>query len=521
MHEEVGYPSLGEVVNYLFRASGTLPRKGTHGDNKIFSEKTKRSIQRKIQRLAAEEGELENNLHDSFAVAGQLLSEVLTCPITANQISDFINDLYECYFDLIKEKGTLMSKSDTVRYFMTAYGVDIGVRSLILSWLKWRPYYPSTNRPNQEFWYLPSENPGGVTWPLAYALKWAYEIIGVSQTRFHQPHGIGTDSQLDNNLKSAKEWTSGKSIPSMFVLKKNLDESFQALEKSGHLVKDSTRSNIITVVALSRISTKIAKDIEKSYGGQFLNDIIDQIKKYVSWLEDDLIEYERELRQHSAFMQKASKEYHNLRWRILTNFWGHFDAKRHSSQSLINKHMDNYGKTEPYIINWLEKRYGPYAALVPIDCQNRSNADNPEGFEDILQRAINILNDSSSTDESINKIAEDLHHHEIDKRAPWIIPWLKGAACYWSEHYGVAFYHYEQAYTLAKYSAGNYQYRLINQYLEVAAKTGRWRELKKAAHWASYLNIPIRWLREDEPNDENLRFVYNLLGNPKLKYARL
>ncbi|MCE9662974.1 hypothetical protein LY622_05930 [Halomonas sp. M5N1S17] len=521
MRKELGYPSLGDVVKYVFRASGTMPRKGAHGNNNIFSEEEKKSIQKKLQRLAAEEGELENNLYESFAAASQLLSEVLTCPITASQIEDIINDLYECYYDLIKEKGTLMSKPDTVRYFVTAYGVDVGVRSLTLSWLKWRPHYPCTITPDKEFWYLPAEKHGGVTWPLSHALKWAYDVVGVSQTRFHQPHGIGTDYHLDNNLKCAKSWTSGQAIPSMFVLKKNLDDSFQALSDNGIFVENSKRNNIITVVSLSRISTMIAKDIEHYYGTDFLFDVIAQIKKYVSWIQEEIIEYDHELQKHATFMNKPSKQYHQLRWKILAGFWGHFEAKKTSAQKLINEHMGDDHKVNPGIINWLEKRYGPYSALVPIDSQNRSNADKPERFEDIVEDALKMLNDSASINDSLTIICDEIRLHQIDKHAPWLIPWLQGASCYWSGHYGDAFHYYQEAYTLAKYSAGNYQYRLLNQYLEVAAKTGRWRDFKKAANWASYLNFPIRWLREDEPNDENLRSVYNLLGNPKLKYARL
>jgi hypothetical protein len=74
---------------------------------------------------------------------------------------------------------------------------------------------------------------------------------------------------------------------------------------------------------------------------------------------------------------------------------------------------------------------------------------------------------------------------------------------------------------MAKYSAGNLQYQLVNQYLEVMAKNSRWLEFKQGALWASYLDLPVRWLRDREPTDANIRSAFNVLGLSQVRYTQL
>ena len=71
--------------------------------------------------------------------------------------------------------------------------------------------------------------------------------------------------------------------------------------------------------------------------------------------------------------------------------------------------------------------------------------------------------------------------------------------------------HYQQAFDLGKYRAGKSQYDLVNQYVEIAAKNGKNKCFKNGVGWAQYLQIPIRWLRDDEPTDEKLDMVFYTL----------
>ncbi len=71
--------------------------------------------------------------------------------------------------------------------------------------------------------------------------------------------------------------------------------------------------------------------------------------------------------------------------------------------------------------------------------------------------------------------------------------------------------YYEIAFNNAKYRAGQNQYDLVNQYVEVAAKNDVRKDFKKGIEWAQYLGIEIRWLRNVELTDENLKSVYEMM----------
>lgn len=520
MNADTAYPSLGEVVKYLFDVTGVLARKGDI--DSTFDETKKRNTQKKLQRIANEDGELQSQFDDLAKIACELLSHVIRCPIAACQVSTLINDLYDRYKHLITEQGTYMSKKDTVRFFLTHYAVDIAVRSLIRDWLKYQPLNPTASRPDQEFWYLPSEQEKGWAWPLAHALKWAYRICDVSQAQFHSPSGDKTVHQtslLEKHLKSASRWTSGEAVPSMFVLVKNLEASFQAQAANGRPVEDKLQHDIVTVVALARIATDIAKGIEHVYGAAFLRDTIKQIKSYVTAMRIETDEFYRELGSVSTRHSQSDDDINELRIKMTAHFMAFFEAKCDVAKELMDGHTDSTGIIKPEVVDWIEKRYGTYAALVPIDCRSRWKLDKPECFEALMSTGFSMLNGALSYDD-IDCFAAAMQSSGVDSRAPWLVHWLRGAFYYRSKNDAEAWPHYKKAYETAKYSAGRDQYILVNQYLEMAAKNGRWLDFKKGALWACYLGISVRWLREDEPNDENLRSVFNLMGMKKLRYAK-
>jgi hypothetical protein len=61
------------------------------------------------------------------------------------------------------------------------------------------------------------------------------------------------------------------------------------------------------------------------------------------------------------------------------------------------------------------------------------------------------------------------------------------------------------------YCAGKNQYKLVNQYVEVAVKNNKFTNFKKGIEWAQFLDINIRWLRDKEPTKENLDYVYTIM----------
>jgi len=91
------------------------------------------------------------------------------------------------------------------------------------------------------------------------------------------------------------------------------------------------------------------------------------------------------------------------------------------------------------------------------------------------------------------------------------VNWIYGPFYYKKEQYEVAYPFFKEAYEAARYCAGKNQYKLVNQYVEVAAKNNKWSEFKKGIEWSQFLGVEIRWLRKNEPTKENLDFVFYMM----------
>ncbi len=61
----------------------------------------------------------------------------------------------------------------------------------------------------------------------------------------------------------------------------------------------------------------------------------------------------------------------------------------------------------------------------------------------------------------------------VAERVPWVLHWLRAVVYYNSDHFNEAAEHYVAAFQFGRYSAGDHQYLLMNQYLEAMAKTNR------------------------------------------------
>lgn len=60
---------------------------------------------------------------------------------------------------------------------------------------------------------------------------------------------------------------------------------------------------------------------------------------------------------------------------------------------------------------------------------------------------------------------------------------------------------------LDQHPSGKKQYKLMIQYVELAAKNDDRRRFKKGIEWAQYVGIKVRWLRDDEPTEKKLDYV--------------
>lgn len=58
MDEQIGFPTQGELIRFAFRFSGVLPEKL---DDSLAGGVTRHSVRRSIDRLAQDDGKLEDN----------------------------------------------------------------------------------------------------------------------------------------------------------------------------------------------------------------------------------------------------------------------------------------------------------------------------------------------------------------------------------------------------------------------------------------------------------------------------
>lgn len=519
------YPSLGEVVRFAFSASGLLANRDRRDagapDKSPLTDTRVKTIQQQLKRLADESGALQPQLDALLEVFGQELSIYVTSRSLSVALTDLINDLYESYFNLIKHQGTHMSKGQSVRTLTT-----LAVRTCVLSCVKQRFFesfeQSSELRPDAAFWFLPVEEEGELVTPLHKVLAWAYEACECTPAQFHRPSGRpDTAGQLARNLDTARKWKwlSKRGLPSMSALHRNLSQSFEALAMAGHPIDEKLQKTIISFAAVARIASHVAQEVEGAFGRAFLLQTCQQIQLYCSWLEPSLKAMSEEVQTLFAEHRMPHLTPEANRKTIAAFVWRRFEDRCSQANQIIQSSRGSDGAYNPLCVQWVEQQYGPFAAFVDQDITSRWVIDKPAKFDELMYEAMILRQLGTVTLENVDSLEARLIAAGVSARVPWVVPWLRGVVLYHADNFEEAAEHYAQAFLLGRYSAGAYQYKLINQYLEVMAKTGRWVAFKKGVYWARYLGLSVRFLRDAELTEQNIRGVFETMGLQNLKYA--
>ncbi len=537
MERQYTSPTLGDVAQYAVAACGVMPRKARNRDDETeFDESTAKTYQKRMQRLAKEDCNLQEAFEDIAQLLTDSLGRYIRCPFWAEQIRDLLNELYWSYSSMVKSMGTMMTKRDTTRFFLTSYAVDVAVRSLARNWVVFQGYIYAAPQPMEPCWYLPSNVEGKLSTPLDKVLAWAYASCGLTLATFHHPIGVAGDTtKLKQNERAVRSWKNGQHLPSVPTLVSILEDSFQALSSIGRPVERRLQDGIVTCAVIARITTCVSKDIKEQLGTEYLIDILSQIRLYYGWIRAEINAYMSQLNEEVASRlahhlvevgtdkRGLAEAFERVELGIKTapDFWAFFESKRHNASELLLSHRDDDGHVPDDVVQWIESHYGAYAARVRSDGISRWRIDKPELFDHYLQRALAMRNGSGVTLSAVETLHAEMKSAGVAERLPWLVHWLKGNVCYRKEDYDSASSHYATAFQLAKYSAGDLQYSLVNQYLEVMTKTKQWRRFKQGVRWANYLDIPVRWLRDKEPTEENIRNSYGILGLEKIHYFQM
>ncbi|WP_426619491.1 hypothetical protein ACP3TY_06100 [Pseudomonas rustica] len=508
------FATQGELAKLAYDAFGVLPRKEASHDD--IDETQKKAIQKQLARLAKEEGGLLSNLEQVIQTLSSILEAYLPNIQVMNAVGDPFNDLLDAYSRLVREEGTYLSKVETIRYFISTQAIPLLVVSLNQSLLKHRLADLTLDMPEEKFWFLPTvAEDGSRVLPLEKVMRWVYVRCDLSQTQFHYPgkNPRSDNNMLQQNLDNAIKWARGVRLPALPALFKNFEESFSTLAQTGREISKGLQASIFVALMVARVSSYLAREITEVYDPQYLADVCRQFREYALWIADDVNEFKAELtpvmNQHTS-PESASFVWHNA----CSQYWAFFDSKLTAVAATVQR-LTDARPGEPIrddVLTALKSRYGLFAVCSYQDLARRQSAFlPPHGFAELLNQGFSLKKDVGTQLEHIDEYASRVAAYGLDEQLCWMLPWLRGVYYYRKGEFKAAMPHFKAAFENAKYRAGKNQYTLVNQYVELAAKNGDRRSFKKGIEWAQYLDIKVRWLRDDEPTEKKLNYVYYML----------
>jgi hypothetical protein len=95
MQNTIGFPTQGELIQFIYDAAGVMPRK--RGLEVGIDETTKKSIQTALSRLASEEGDVNNNFGKLTQQLSYLIAEHITNPRINYSVGEILFDVLDVY----------------------------------------------------------------------------------------------------------------------------------------------------------------------------------------------------------------------------------------------------------------------------------------------------------------------------------------------------------------------------------------------------------------------------------------
>lgn len=520
-------PSLGEITKALFDHAGVLPQK--NDDSAVVGdEKAKKKIQTQIRRLAKEESELEKNLTNLLKLLAQLIFKATDDLKVTYACMASIEDVLTQYLDLVRGDGTFLSKSESVKWLIKTKLLDRTILSYQKNSLKFNVSASNLSSPSDNYWWLPDFTKQSIQWPIAKAMNWIYSVCDTNQTHFHFPNFGFTDNyRLSQNLENASRWTNGKNLPSWPSLLQNLTASISAMEATSSQYKRTVDSNTLrsfkATLFIARFSTSVFTELERQFGRDFVIDIASYLKKQDHRLG----------RVHGNFKDRISKaidSYNVQNPKIINRIW--FNSTQEfwesKSEQIIqgSKAIDlrfrekyNNGFTRDDIRFFLQKMDSFTLCPLLADAQKDAIGMAPTLFLELWFEGLSLRKAKDNTVKDIEQYEKKVHCAQLEDSLSWIINWNWATYYYRREEDDLALAYYSKAFEEAKYSAGNNQYLLVNQFIESCAKNNKWRDFKKGIAWANYLGIEVRWYRGLDESDERLKTAYMFLKHGR--YARV
>ncbi len=521
------FPTLGELVKFAFDAAGVLPRK--RGENDGLNDTDKKRIQKKLERLTDEEGSLIERCGELIRTLASLTASAIPTTKVNQAFGEGVMDLFDVYSAVIRDDGTYLNKKDSTLWFCRAYAIPRLALSIQKHTLRFNLRSEGFSIPPDPSWYLPTVSGDDIVWPIRKTMAWVYEACGVSRTHFHYPgkSAVTDHPELQQNLDNASAWLNGKRIPSWPSLSWNFARSFEHLQNHSDAAyrrqfPEKLRESVFLVLFLSRLSTFICNLIKDSYGTAVLARLIAQFTQHRCWLSVELDSFSAET---TAYIEEKSVPpiaVDAVWMKFSEEYWTWFSDRHVDLAQMLNQLLEHhdYMPLPAETVTELIQTYGEYSVRTSLEkLEINREFPIPTGFPQRLGEGFELKKNSNCSDEHIDRYLRAIQQDGLASHLNWMERWLRAVVRYRNGDYESAFYHIEYAFEQAKYRAGGNQYLLVNQFIELAAKTDRWKSFKKGIEWARYLGISIRWLRDREPDEEALQFVFAIMQ--KANYPQL
>ncbi|WP_394230282.1 hypothetical protein [Shewanella colwelliana] len=521
-------PSLGDITKALLDHAGVLPQKND-STGVIEDEKTKKKIQTQLRRLAKEESELENNLIDLLNLLAAFIQKATADSRVTNVCMDSIEDVLNQYKDLVRGDGTFLSKPEAVKWLIRTKLVDRTILSYQKNALKFNLSASNLISPSDTYWWLPDFTNQSTQWPLAKAMKWMYTVCETNQTHFHFPDFGSTDNyRLSQNLENASRWANGKNTPSWPNLLQNINDSIVAMEQTKStmykVVFDAkTQQNFKTILFIARFSTSIFIELERQFGRDFIVDITMQLRRQDRRLSKVHQSFKASLSKAIAVNNIPKTAIIDRIWYENTQEFWQLQSEHmiQGSRAIDAKFRERYNSGfNRKDLRFFLQRMNPFA-LSPLLEQAKDNtiAMAPKLFLELLLEGLALRKNGNTLPRDIKQYIKQVNEANLECYLDWVTNWIWATYHYRREEDDLAFPFYLKAFESGKYSAGNSQYKLVNQYVESCAKNNKWKDFKRGIAWANYLGIEVRWYRGVDESDEPLKTAYMFLKHAR--YAQL
>ncbi len=503
----------GDVLKFLYAAFGILPRKEAHCAD--FDETDKKTLQTRLARLAKEEGGLHDNYQSAADRFRDLLRVYLPTPGHVEEVSMTLYDLDAVYAAMIREEGTYLPRRESLQYFISMKAIPNFVLALNRSLLVTGAYAPDGVWSADPFWYLPTREAGNKwTMPLAKVMRWAYAACDTSQNAFHWPRTRTPKSApvLEQNMDNAVRWTSGKQLPSLPALIANFEESFAAQAAHGKPVEPALQRRILTALVFARVANFLATEVRAHCSDDYLDDVCDQLRQATQRLQPEVSEF---LKEVGPVMDRKAGPALHLAWLEACMHHEHFLRQKLTLAATTLNELLVASPGQPFpaeALGALRRQLGEFAVATNLDCLKRHEAITiPEGFARLLFEGIDLRRNPDTTLPQVDEFEAGARAQGVHDALCWLFPWLRGVVHYRKDDFTTAFAHYSTAFELAKYRAGRNQYKLVNQFVELACKNDDARAIRKGVEWAAYIGVQLRWLRDKEASPENIEFMRHMM----------